>query len=559
MAVLGLAVFSVGLTNPFLGDDNFQIVNSPPVHSIENIGTLLSSSTFYNGQELVGSYYRPMMTIVYAFLYSLFGPQPSAFHMLQLALHIANAFILFLFLKNILKPIVSVGISLIFLLHPLNSQVVYSIPALQDALFFFFGILALWILATKESNKYLWTAAGLMLLSLLSKEIAVVFPLIASLFLFFFDREKLKPFIFRLIGPIALYLLLRFNAVGLIGPESNIAPIADLSFIERLMTIPSIILFYVTKFILPWDMASRYYWTITEFSINQVLVPLTIVLLIIFAFFYLGYRSRKYLGTKEYKIFVYFSIWTSIGLIPYLQIFPLDMTANINWFYFTMVGVLGMLGISLQSFKWPLSTDKLAGFIILLLAPLGASSFVQGTYFREAKILASHDYVTSKNNFAALNDLAQVAIGENDFKQAETYARMSVDIYPSAFNYQNLGVALQQQGDYSGARDAYTKALRYTSLASIYENLSLIALIQGDHESNIEFFHKALKEYPTNSKILLYLALQEASQGSDAKAKEAITKSAEYGTVPSDIYIAIINSQPYTLRLPNTNKVIQLQ
>ncbi len=98
IAILGVVVFSTGLTNQFAGDDQGQIVDNVAVHSITNVPAFFQGSTFYNGsgQVLTGKYYRPLMTTVFSLLYTLFGPQPVAFHLLQLLLHMLGTFILFL-------------------------------------------------------------------------------------------------------------------------------------------------------------------------------------------------------------------------------------------------------------------------------------------------------------------------------------------------------------------------------------------------------------------------------------------------------------------------------
>jgi hypothetical protein len=99
IAVVGLAVYCSGLGGQFVNDDNGQIVTNVPVHSITNIGTFFAGGTFYNGQGgLYGNYYRPLMMTVFSAVYSLFGANPLWFHLLQLLLFIACAFVLFLVL-----------------------------------------------------------------------------------------------------------------------------------------------------------------------------------------------------------------------------------------------------------------------------------------------------------------------------------------------------------------------------------------------------------------------------------------------------------------------------
>lgn len=550
---IGLAVFAIGLTSPFQGDDNFQIVNSAPVQSLNNIPTLLSSSTFFNGQDLVGSYYRPTMTITYAIIYTFFGPNTFFFHLVQLALHIGGAFMLYLVLRTFFKKPLAIILAAVFLIHPLNSQVVYAIPSMQDALFFLFGISALWVLINRKDDKSMWTVSGLLFLSLISKEVAIIFPLLAALYLLLFERDRLSKY-FRCVSvAIVSYLILRLNAVGLMGTDSKIAPIVDLSLVERLMTLPSILFFYISKFIFPWDMATRYFWVHKDFSFEDVLLPLIIVLLVIGMFAYLGLKVRKKLAKKEFKAYLFFAVWAVSAIVPYLQIFPLDMTACINWFYFSMVGVLGMLGISTKLIKKYKYTGPLTIAGVLIYLTLAASSFVQGTYYKSPETLARHDFSVSPDNYAALNDLSQAKLRQNEFKHAEGFAKQSIDIYPTLFNNQNLGVALQQQKDYEGAQSAYEDALKHGSQLSVHENLAMVALLRADNDYTRKVLERGLEQYPKSSKLWLFLAILEGAHGSEGKAKIALNKAAEFGPVPTVITTAIFTNQSYTLTLPNSS------
>lgn len=550
---IGLIVFSIGLTSPFQGDDTFQIVNSTPVHSLNNIPMLLTSSTFFNGQDLVGSYYRPTMTITYAIIYTFFGPNTFFFHLVQLSLHIAGAFMLYLVLKKFFRQTLALILAGIFLIHPLNSQVVYAIPSMQDTLFFLFGMSALWVLINRKGNKNMWLVVGLLFLALISKETAIVFVLISGLYLWLFERYRLSDYLKKVSAAIIVYLLLRVNAVGFMGIESTIAPIADATFIERLMTLPSILFFYISKFIFPWDMATRYFWVNKDFSIENVLIPLVSVVIVIGIFIYLGFMVKKKLPKKEFKAYLFFAVWAISALMPYLQLFPLDMTACINWFYLSMVGVLGMIGISTLLIKKNQYIQPLAVVGIVLYIALAVSTVTQGTYFENAKTLAGHDNASSVNNYAALNDLSQIMLRQNNFKQAEVYAEQSIDIHPTLFNYQNLGVALQQQQDYSGAQAAYENALKHGSQLSVYENLAMIALLRADDTYTQKVLSRGFKEYPTSSKLWLFLAILESSHGSEEKAKVAANKAAQYGPVPAQISTAIFTEQSYMLALPKSS------
>ena len=101
MIIIGLIVFSNGLLNGFVGDDQGQIIDNSFVHSIGNIPIFFQSSTFFNGNYhlLIGNYFRPLMLTYFSILYHFFGANPFFFHFAQAFLHLANAILVFLFLS----------------------------------------------------------------------------------------------------------------------------------------------------------------------------------------------------------------------------------------------------------------------------------------------------------------------------------------------------------------------------------------------------------------------------------------------------------------------------
>ncbi len=556
---LALVVFFVGLHSPFQGDDNYQIVNNLPVHSIKKIGTLLSSSTFYDGQQLTGPSYRPMMTITFAFIYTLFKASPPAFHIVQLGFFVMAAFMTYLVFKRFFKPWQALICALVLLVHPLNSQAAFAIPSLQDALFMAFGMLALWLMLAYKSTKAFLGFASCLFLALLAKEIAILFVVVVLVYLMLFDKKRIKTFFIILVAPIALYAVLRINAVGVIPPKTFIAPIDHLGFVQRLYTVPSILQFYFTKFLMPWKLATRYFWTYPTFSAHHVLLPLGIDILVIGLVVYTGRRVKNRHSKKDFKLFALFGLWAGIGLLPYLQLYPIDMTASPSWFYFSMVGVLGMITVTLKGFRPRFSANTVVGTAGVIILALAISTAVQGTYYKSAYALAQHDLSASKEDYAAMSDIAQGLLHKNRFKEAAAYAQQSIDAYPTLHNYQNLGVALQSLGDFGGAIKAYSQALRYGHQSTVYENLGLIALQYNNPTVNDRTFQEALKAYPQNFKLWLYLALYEDQQGHNDNAKKALLRASMYGQIPTQISTPILNDLPFTLQLPNAPKPFVVQ
>jgi hypothetical protein len=543
-AIVGLVVFFTGLNNPFQGDDSYQIVNNEPVHSITHVVQFFESSTFYNGQKLTGVYYRPLMTTIFSLIYTFFGAHPIAYHIVQLALYVAGTFLLYLIFKRFIKPVLALALALIFLVHPINSQIVYSIPTMQDTLLLFFGTLGFWALMNYESTKSMIWAAVCLFLAMLSKETGLLFTFIALLYLVLFDRKRLRTFAGIMVLPVLAYLALKINAVGL-NTAQHAGPIDDADLGARLLTAPSIIWFYVAKLIFPWKLATGYYWVNSSFSVKHVLLPLLADLAILGGIIYTGFRTRK----KHRRAYWFFTAWMIVAILPYLQIIPLDLTASESWVYLAFAGLLGMIGVALQTVKVRFRAEWLLIPLAVLLLALGVRSVIRGADYSSQYKLALRDLSVSRNSPSALDNISQYFMDHGKYKEAAAYSRRSINIYPVASNYINLGAALEKSGDYKGAVAAYNKALKYGNMSITYENLGLIYLVYYDPSFTSRFFQKALNEYPHDFKLWLYLAIFDGATGNQSGAKTAMNNAIKYGSVPQVIYDGIMQNRPFALPL----------
>lgn len=556
-AAAGLATYFLGLHNPFENDDTTQIVTNLSVHSISNIAQFFQASTFWDGQHLSGLYYRPLMTTTFSLIYTIFGATPIVFHVVQLAIYTASSFILFLVFKRFLKPAISFLLALIFLVHPLNSQVVYSIPTMQDTLFFFFGILSIWIIIYKErTTRYLLYAAACLFLALLSKEEGIVFVVIAASYLFLFDRGRLRSFLYIMALPLIAYAALRIHAVGVFHAQ-HAAPIDGASLMTRLLMVPSVLLFYFAKLVFPWKLATEYYWTYQNFSIAHVLAPLLADLAIIGTFILMGiYVHHK--GAKNVtRAYIFFGIWAVICILPYLQLMPLDMTACETWFYAAMAGILGMIGLALSTSKLYIKPEWLTLAAIIVIVVLAGRSAIRGLDYSSEYNLALHDIASSSNDYLALGRVSDYYLNHRNYKQAIIYAKRSIDIYPIGTNYNNLGVGLEKTGDYLGAAQAYRNSLKYDDQSAVYENLGVILMVYADPNTTNQFLQKALSIYPNDYKLWVYQAIFEGAIGDTQAAKASIITAARYGSVPPSLYSNILNNRPFKLNLLNKTILVR--
>lgn len=561
IVVIGFMTFFSGLGTPFMGDDETQIVNNPVVHSITNLPLFFEGSTFYNGRgiaPLSGVYYRPLMTTVFSLLATLFGPNPIYFHLFQLSICIGSAILLYLVFRYIFTNVVALVLALVFLVHPLNSQVVFALPSMQDALFFFFGILALWLLIRFRSVSSLFAVAICMFLSLLSKESGALFVGLAVLYLFWFDRKRLYSFLGIVTVPVILWMALKANAVGLIGTNPHNAPIDNLNLGGRLLTAPSIMFFYIAKLLFPLGLASAYYWIYQSFDVLNVLLPLLVDLAVIGLFFFCGVLVHRKLSTEMFHYYLFFSAWIVIGLLLHLQIIPLDMTVCETWFYFSTAGLLGMIGIILIVFQAKIKPSWFLVLAALIVGLLAFRTAIRGMDWSSPYMLATHDLVTSKEQFNAYNVLAAHYASLRDFNTAKLYASRSVELFTDGTNSSTLGGILIVLGDYSQAYSVLINGLKQQPLAVEYEDLAHLTLVYGSPEANEQFLRKSVRLYPADGELWFYYAVQLYRNGNVTDAKNAINKAATLSQIPPSVYNGIMNQQPFELHVGG-NKTVTVQ
>jgi hypothetical protein len=545
--IIGFTTYFMGLTNPFEGDDMLQIVNNTLVHSIKNVGLFYTGSTFYNVQNFTGAYYRPLMTTVYSLIYTLFGAHPLYFHLFQLITCIGSAIFLYLFLAYLLNSNVALFLAIVFLLHPIDSQVVYAIPNLQDALFFFFGILGLWLLCRFNSLKVLPFVVLCLFLSMLSKETGICFVPVSILMLYLFDRTRVYKFVAILVFPFFAYLFLRINAVGVLS-KTHSAPIDNLDIGGRLLTIPSILQLYITKFVVPVKLASSYYWTHPNVSVRYFILPLLIDLLaaslIVFAAFKIHGKS-----SNLFKQYIFFAAWFSVGLLTLIQLIPIDMTASEAWFYFSMAGLLGMIGIVLTAFPVHINKEWVIIAACVILVVFGIRTSLRGLDYRSQYVLAMTDIRSSNNDYDAYNYVAASLILDNQFTKAKPYVQKSISIYPLSFNFLNLGIILTHEGEYSQAREEFNRSLTDGVTSTNTVAVGEFTLLSGSYYNNSLFLGNALKVYPTDSNLWQDLALLDEEYNYSAKAQAAISEAMKYGNIAPGIYSEIMNNQPFTVNI----------
>src|SRR5262245_48961344 len=193
LVILCFAVYGNVLNGAFVWDDQMQVVRNANIRTLDNIPRAFVSSLWSfvhapgevdRGQG-IDHYYRPIQTVIYILTYQVGGLSPRAYHLTNVALHATATVALFLLCIQLgLSSLVSFLAATLFAVHPVHTEAVSWIAGVGDvacAVFYFSGLYT--FLRYRDSRKVtlLYVSSACFFAALLSKEMAVTFPVVALL------------------------------------------------------------------------------------------------------------------------------------------------------------------------------------------------------------------------------------------------------------------------------------------------------------------------------------------------------------------------------------------
>lgn len=543
---IGLLVYFNALTNGFVGDDYDQIVRNKAAHNASNIISFFKGSTYASGGQtnLIGLYYRPIMLSTYSVIYSVFGPAPFFFHLVQISIHIANALLLYLLLKKYLIATLSFIAAMIFLVHPINQESVVYIANLQEPLFFFFGMLALLALhANSISIKTMITSSILLLLSFFSKESGILF-LIACITYLIINRRKIV-YCVPLLFSFATYLFFRYQIAHMGQAHTSIAPITSAPLALRLINIPSILWYYLKNAFIPTDLSTNQFWMVKEIDLYNVVLPFMFVIIVISSLFvsclWLVNNDRK-----NIKPILLFLTWFISGLLLHSQILPLDATVASRWFYFPMVGLLAILGLITQQLK--LEKNKfLIGSVSLVIILFSVRTITRNADWLDGLTLYSQDIKVGRKNFVLANAYVSELVMNEEYEKAYPYAKYSVEEHPYFANLNNLAIIYLSRKDIPNTKKTLEQAANNSRNYLVWENYANFLRIYKYHKEARDFTLLALRDFPNNAKLWRILAESEYLLGNNLAALNAAKKSYFLDRNEGSLYLKLKKHEPLKL------------
>ncbi len=468
MVLLITAITYVGTVRfDFVYDDYPQIVFNPFLRAWHFVPQYFVSSVWKQVSPLTpGNYYRPLFLLFTRVCYSIFGDRAFGWHLVAIGLHLVVVWLAYVLVRRITGQFTIAWLAaLIFGVHPIHHEVVAWVSATTESLFAILFLLAfLAYLQSRERAKAFWMtlSCALYALALLSKETAIVLPalIFADAWIRYTPSENESPagypgrFRSALASavwfvPVALlYLIVRFSILSGFGHS-----FVHVSPVVWLLTLPSILLFYVRNWFFPVRLSESYdlYYQ-TNLNFMHVLLPLAILIALGVAVWFL--RNRLGAKTVGYAV-----AWIVIPLLPALDtfVFRPDELVHDRYFYIPSIGAALLVALiveraaktKLRLFGQPLHVVAAGSALAIVLSFFAgrAASFWSSNY-----ILFSRAHQIAPLNGTAMNNLAAEMISRQELDGAQKILETGYRNDPLDFRFAlNLGRLYYRERDYQKA------------------------------------------------------------------------------------------------------------
>lgn len=221
--VFGFLLYAATIRYGYTLDDFAAIEKNNLVRKgVEGIGMLLGTSYWEGFQAGNAALYRPLSLVMFAIEWQFFPGNPAAGHFMNVLLYALSGFVVFNFLSRLAEGNLAIpfAAAMLFIAHPVHTEVVASIKSRDEILCFLLSILsAFGLLDYVRTSRIIWLFASgtAFFLALLSKENALTFLAVMPLMLFVFKGVTWKKSLQVLAPHLAatlIFLVIRASVQG---------------------------------------------------------------------------------------------------------------------------------------------------------------------------------------------------------------------------------------------------------------------------------------------------------------------------------------------------------
>lgn len=535
LSVLAFLLYANTLNHGYTLDDYSVIKeNTVVMQGTSAIPTIFKTSYRYGYMNLEDGLYRPLSLAMFATEWEIAPDKPALSHWVNVLLYAITAAVLFWVMRQLLvqySVVIPFLACLLFVVHPLHTEVVANIKSRDEILSLLFMLLSLSALLNNHKNKIAFSILSglLFFIALLSKESGVTMLVGFPLMLWAFTDRRAKEIAVSMLPHLLftiVFLVVRYHVLGGKLSDSTLTPLDNFILQSQdktvqLATAVKVLGMYLKLFFLPHPL-------LYDYSLNKI--PLAslgdfgfllslIVHVAAFVFAIINIKSRNIFAVLILLYFISISLFSNVfikigvGMAERLMYFPSVFFLLLVVFALQKFLKENPLAQGDENFKpYQIPKNHKYSFITVLII---AFLFSVKTIARNPDWNTSytlfladlpHLQESTRAHYYLGNELIKtVAPKEKNkarqkelFQQGINELQAALKIYPGYTEaLSQLAVGYYKTGDYINAVKYSELALQYNPNDIITINNLGSALFQiGKPEESMKYYQKAVQMNP---------------------------------------------------------------
>jgi protein O-mannosyl-transferase len=554
--LLSYIAYSSIIKNDFVWDDTKYIVNNEHNKDMSwnGITTIFTDFNSHN--------YAPITDLINGVQVSISGLSPKAFHSGSLLFHLINIVLVFWFIRILSGNWNLAAVSaLLFGIHPVQVESVAWASGgstLYFTAFFLGSLIAYLYFLETDHKKYLFWSLGFFILSLLSKAMAVMLPVVLMLIDYYKNRKISKKVLLEKIPFFILSLVIGLVSIMLRNQQGVTERFTEFSVAHRFVFACYGFITYLDKLILPLNLSAFYAYPINAENIPvfyyfYVLFFLALVAVIIYS---LRFSKKVLFGVGFF----------AITLFTVSQLFPVGGTIMADrYIYLSSIGIFYLAGegfILLWSKKLKLVT-------VILLSTFSIFYSVK-TYARcgvwKDEMTLWNDVISQNENVPyAYHNRGRVFVNEKRYHEALKDFNKAIELQPGNANYYyGRGVIFMNENRNAEAVSDFNKAIELQpDYFDAYLNQGVVLINEKRYEEAISNYTRAIALKPDNAKFFYNRGIVFMNEEKNAEALNDFNKAIELQPDYVDAYlnrgIVFKNEKRYEEAISNYTRAIALK
>ncbi len=580
LAAFAFLLYANTLTHDYTVDDGTVMQNNKivkqGVSALPEIFTSAYRKGFWDRKE---SLYRPLSVAMFAVEWQFFPNNPHPGHWINVLLYSLTALILFQTLLLLFKNnvVLSFAITLLYVAHPLHTEVVANIKSRDEILCLLFSLLSIKYflhLTDKKTNTAKILCSLFFALALLSKESAITLVAVFPLLLYFFRNASLKESMIASLSPwiaACIYLGMRFFVLKGISNFTEILPINNsivnaTHFTDRFATAMMIMGKYLYLLLIPHPLSFDY--SFNQIQLVSLSSPSALFVIVI-------YTALIIYVVKEFR--------NRNGIAFGILFFLLTISVVSNVFFliesvmaerFTFLPSLGFcMALVLLLSKWLKTEFKTSNllnlssifnanktfFIVIFSIALlySAKTFSRNFDWKNNLTLLAKDVKTCPESariryaYGSAILIEQALIEKNENKKQNLLDKSIVQlekgvaILPSyAEAFYHLGLAYKEKNDFTRAVTNFENASKHKTFTdpSFFVAWGVACGKSKMYDQSIKTLNHAIGLNPKQADAYTNLGVFYDEMNKFDESVNALNKAIEFDSVPDGAYYNLGNT-----------------